>query len=105
MNRTQHAVALNLLGSLGSLAFGVDGMFGGSWGTRRHRDTRRPNMEPPQPLTVATVLDLLHEVADALEKASRSQTADALQDLSPALRELERAAGLLLPTSHVSRQR
>ena len=30
MNRTQRGVALNLLGSLGSLAFGVDGMFGGN---------------------------------------------------------------------------
>jgi hypothetical protein len=62
-------------------------------------------MEPPQPLTVAAALDLLHEVADALEEASLSQTADALQHLAPALRELERAAGLVLPTSHVPRQR
>jgi hypothetical protein len=29
MNRTQRGVALNLLGSLGCLAFGVDGMLGG----------------------------------------------------------------------------
>jgi len=29
MNRTQCGVALNLLGSLGCLAFGVNGMFGG----------------------------------------------------------------------------
>lgn len=62
-------------------------------------------MKPPQPLTVAAALDLLREVADALEEASRSQTADALEHLSPALRELERAVGLVLPASHVSRQR
>ena len=47
-------------------------------------------------------LDLLRGVADALEAASRSERADALRLLLPALRELDRGAALVLPRDSAS---